>query len=114
MQYFSDIAELQAIASAAKVKIKKLPPAPHHDDTITEAAPPAGPCQSHVEYFKNCRAARAAGMGTASAVPEVVAAQDEPTEREKKLAASREYHKANYVPRRRRGPGKKRAKAKKS
>jgi hypothetical protein len=107
LQHYSTLEELQEIASKSRVKIKKIPPAVHPDDIIDPAPVEAfnGACQQHVEYFKNCRAAKAAGA--------VIVQEDEPvpTDREKKLAASRAYNKANYVPRRSRGPGKK-AKAK--
>ena len=53
MKFPSDIAELQAIAAKCRMKPKKLPPAPHPDDIITDPAPSVtGPCQLHVASMK--------------------------------------------------------------
>jgi hypothetical protein len=85
----SDIEELVSLAADAKVKIQRLPPAPHPDDVApceTEE-PVVGPCQAHVKY---CRAWRAAGRPRGKAVT------PEPTERQKKLAATRAWNKARY------------------
>jgi hypothetical protein len=85
-KHFSDIAELQAIAAKCRKKPKKLPPALHPDDIITELAPSiTGPCQLHVASMKARRA------GTA-------VKDDEPCvdQRQAKLEASRAYHRARY------------------
>ena len=105
-QFPGTLEELIAIAAKSKTKVKKLPPVVEEPPEPVEAF--VGPCQQHVEHFKQYRAAKAEGK--------VAIAQDDepvPTDREKKLAASRAYNKANYVPRRRRGPGKAKTKAKK-
>ena len=89
LKHYSDIDELIAIASASKKKITRLPTAPNPDDDIYPAPEKvAGPCQQHVQFFKNRRAAIAAGK-----LPEVVV-EDAPyvSEREAQLEASREYH----------------------
>jgi hypothetical protein len=85
-KYFSDIAELQAIAAKSRMKPKRLPPAQHPDDIIAEPPPSVtGPCQLHIASMKARRA------GTA-------VQDDEPCvdQRQAKLEASRAYHRARY------------------
>jgi hypothetical protein len=85
-KYFSDIAELQAIAAKCRKKPKKLPPAPHPDDIIADPAPSVtGPCQLHVASMK----ARRAGTAVQDDQPCVDG-------RRAKLEASRAYHRARY------------------
>jgi hypothetical protein len=82
----SDISELQAIAAKCRKKPKKLPPAPHPDDIITDPAPSVtGPCQLHVASMK----ARRAGTAVQDDEPRV-------DDRREKLEASRAYHRARY------------------
>jgi hypothetical protein len=86
MQHYSTLEELQEIASASKRKITRLPPV-----TDDEPPPPAeafvGPCQSHIEFFKNRRAVRAAGQ--VEVVQDDAPYVDPITA---KREASREYH----------------------
>jgi hypothetical protein len=86
MKFPSDTAELVAIAAQCRKKPKRLPPAPHPDDIITDTAPSVtGPCQLHVASTK----ARRAG----------IALKDDELcvdERQAKLEASRAYHRARY------------------
>jgi hypothetical protein len=85
-KYFSDIAELQAIAAKSKVRVKRLPPTPHPDEMIAVPAPSVtGPCQLHVASMK----ARHTGM--AVQVDELCV-----DDRQAKLEASRAYHRARY------------------
>jgi hypothetical protein len=86
-KHFSDIAELQAIAAKCRMKPKRLPPAPHPDDIITDFAPSVtGPCQLHVASMK----ARRAGSAVQDDEPHV-------DDRKAKLEASRAYHRVRYM-----------------
>jgi hypothetical protein len=84
-KFFTPIDELQHLAATARVKVKRLPPAPHPNDVAPREsdAPITGPCQDHVDYF---RAWREAGRPRGK----VIAAG--PTERQKKLAAARAHY----------------------
>jgi hypothetical protein len=82
----SDTSELIAIAAKSKVKVKRLPPAPHPDDIIADPAPSVtGPCQLHVASMK----ARRTGEAVRDDEPHV-------DQRQAKLEASRAYHRARY------------------
>jgi hypothetical protein len=91
-QFPGTLEELQAIAARTRVKVKRLPAAPHRDDIITDSAPPSvvGSCQQHVAHMKAWHAAKSPGR--------VAVLEDEPyvSEREKKLQAGREYHRRRY------------------
>jgi hypothetical protein len=94
-KYFTDISELIAIAGASKVKITRVATVAQDDDIFDQAPEVVGPAQLHVQYFKNRRAAKAAGMGTVGHCAAVsVPVQDE------------EPHVPDWKSRRSRGPAK--------
>ncbi len=88
----SDIEELQQIAAIAKMKVKRLPYVPPEDPAVAAArtdpgASITGPCQTWIDGH---RAWREAGR------PRDKAGAPEPTERQKKLEATRAWNKARY------------------
>ena len=85
-----DISELVAIAAKTRKKLKRLPPAPHPDDIVSDPEPSVvGPCQLHCEHFKAWRDAKVARPAFVEDVPYV-------SDRERKLLAGREYHRRRY------------------
>lgn len=105
LKHFTDISDLIAIAAQSTVRVQRLPPAPRDDEHAEPVEEFFGPAQSHVQHFKNRRAATAAGKV-------VTVQEDEPyvSDSEKKRLAGREYvkdlaeRKASGQYRRGRGP----------
>jgi ATP-dependent exoDNAse (exonuclease V) beta subunit len=53
----STLEELRVIVAKSKVKVQRLPPAPHHDDTAEPFTPEVseGPCQRHAAIHRRWR-----------------------------------------------------------
>ena len=91
-KFFSPLDELRQLAAIAKVKVKRLPYVPPEDPAVASArtdpdAPVTGPCQSWVDSHRRWREAGR---------PRGKVATTEPSERQKKLAATRAWNKARY------------------
>jgi hypothetical protein len=89
--YFTPIDELVSLAATAKVKVKRLPYVPPEDPVtnvlVDPGAPLTEPCQAWVEGHRRWRDAGR---------PRGKVAPPEPTDRQKKLEATRAWNKARY------------------